>query len=137
MYAAISSKFEGEGGLYFENSKTSSPNSLATKVKVQKQLWDVSCRLTGWEDIPISELVKQVMITGRKEPQKFVPGERMPKTQQSKELLENDKTAPKSLVRSNSNKLERQQRIDVDVDEEDKISKYFFRNDIFSQLQMF
>jgi hypothetical protein len=39
---------------------------LAKKEQVQKRLWEESCKLTGWEEKPISEMVKEAMAFGRK-----------------------------------------------------------------------
>jgi len=38
---------------------------LAKKPEIQKRLWDLSCQLTGWTDIPISDVVKQTLATRR------------------------------------------------------------------------
>ncbi|OXA42832.1 Dehydrogenase/reductase SDR family member on chromosome X [Folsomia candida] len=107
LYAAISSKFEGEGGHFFSNCKISSVNKLATKSSVAQKLWDLSCRMTSWEDIPLHEIVKSTMIAVRKGPSVTEP----PPPQNALKKNNADRKRKESEARK---QLERQERVDMD-----------------------
>lgn len=50
MFAAVSPDLEGRGGRYLYNEKDTRSLGITYDTRLQRQLWDISCRLTGLPD---------------------------------------------------------------------------------------
>lgn len=51
VFAAVSPELEGRGGRYLYNERDTRSLAVTYDTRVQRQLWDVSCRLTGLHDV--------------------------------------------------------------------------------------